>query len=187
MRAEIVDLVDVDDRVTGKALLERCLRDGLLHRAVAILVFRKDGRLVLQQRALRDHWHPGRWTLSCTGHVKTGESYTAAARRELVEELGLRAALTPLARFRVPKVRSRGVVELEIVGVFTCRTDKPLRIDRKELEKAIPVSGRSLRLKLGGRALTPDAKFLLKMSLGLVHHPKRGSLRNHPLIGRHHN
>lgn len=170
MRTELVDLVDADDRDTGTATLEQCLRDGLLHRAVAVLVFRKDGRLVLQQRALNDLWHPGRWTLSCTGHVKAGESYAAAARRELAEELGLRAILRPLAKFRVPKVRSRGLVELEIVCVFTCRTDLLMRIDKKELERAIPVSESALRLMLKGRALTPDAKFLLKKSLDLVRH-----------------
>ena len=80
---EELDLVDEEDRVVGSATIEECLVKGILHRAVAVLVIRRDGRFVLQQRSKSDLWQPGLWTLSCTGHVKGGETYASAASREL--------------------------------------------------------------------------------------------------------
>jgi len=165
---ELVDVVDSGDRVIGTASLRECLREGLLHRAVAVLVVRSDGRLVLQQRSRNDRWHPGRWTLSCTGHVKAGEDYRSAAKRELSEELGLRLGLTRLVKVLLPRIRSRGLVEWEFVTAFACWTDLPVIIDPKELERAEPVSERNLARMMKGRALTPDAKILLRSCSKLV-------------------
>ncbi|HMD78774.1 MAG TPA: isopentenyl-diphosphate Delta-isomerase, partial [Nitrososphaerales archaeon] len=64
---EEVDLVDDDDLVIGSARLSDCLAKGLLHRAVAVLVLRRTGTVVLQRRSESDLWNPGLWTISCTG------------------------------------------------------------------------------------------------------------------------
>ncbi len=164
--SEKVDLVDEQDRVVGEATLGECLRKGLLHRAVAVLVVRTDGRMLLQRRSRRDMWHPGRWTLSCTGHVKKGETYRAGARRELLEELGLRSALRPRTKLLLPPIHSHGMTEREWVSLFTSNTDLEERVDPVEVDTVEDVSIARLRQMLLGRRLTPDAKTVLGAYLG---------------------
>ena len=164
----MVDAIDIHDRKVGMATLAECLDEGLLHRAVAVLVFRKNGSLLLQRRSLSDMWHPGRWTLSCTGHVKAGESYARAARRELQEELGLRARLRLHRKILLPEIRSRGLTEWETTGVFACRSSSRVTIDRSELEEVAEVPLFRLRAMMKGRSLTPDARLILEECWGLV-------------------
>jgi isopentenyldiphosphate isomerase len=158
---EPVDLVDELDRVVGSAKLRECLERGLLHRAVAVLVLRPGGKVLLQQRSKRDAWHPGMWTLSCTGHVTRGESYRKAALRELGEELGIRPAVRESMKLLLPAMTDGRLTEREWVTLFTAESAAPVSVDPVELEgtREVPVS--ELAGLLRGRKLTPDAKILL--------------------------
>ena len=158
---EEVDLVDNKDHVVGVATIERCLREGLLHRAIAVLVKRRNGAVVLQQRSRNDSWQPGMWTISCTGHVRRGESYQQAAIRELGEELGLKSKVEEFRKFLLPPIASKGITELEWITLFTTLTDAHLTIDAVELESALEVSQHELRKVLTDWPLAPDAKIIL--------------------------
>lgn len=162
MADEVVDLVDARDRVVGSATVKQCLQGALLHRAVAVLVVRSSGKLVLQQRSRRDAWHPGLWTISSTGHVKKGEEYEAAARRELFEELGVEGSLSPVRKYRMPPFSQGELTEQEWASFFICRTDAPCTIDPVELEGVKEVTEQGLRRVLGRRSLTPDAEIILE-------------------------
>jgi len=61
----------------------------LVHRAVHVLVVNAAGELLLQKRSARKDIQPGKWDTSVGGHLEPGESYFAAALREMREELGL--------------------------------------------------------------------------------------------------
>ncbi len=159
---EEVDVVDNEDRVVGVATIDTCLREGFLHRAVAVLVKRKNGAVVLQRRSRNDSWHAGLWTISCTGHVRRGESYLQAAIRELGEELGLTSPVEESGKFLLPPISSNGLTELEWITLFTTHTDAPLTIDPVELESAAEVKQSELRKILTDWHLTPDAKIILK-------------------------
>lgn len=159
--SEVVDLVDADDDVVGSATIRKCLEEGLLHRAVAVLVVRSNGRFVLQQRSKRDLWQPGLWTISSTGHVRKGEEYKAAAQRELMEELGIGGRLEQVRKYRMPRISEKGLTEHEWVCLFTCRTDSPCQIDRGELESTKEVTEAQLRNMLDAGPLTADAKTIL--------------------------
>jgi isopentenyl-diphosphate delta-isomerase len=161
VRREQVDLVDARDRVVGSASLGECLQKGLLHRAVAIVVTRSTGRVVLQQRSKRDAWHPGKWTLSCTGHVRKGESYAEAAARELMEEIGIGADLTLMGRYLLPAMRGNGLTEREWVALFAATSDATIRIDPAELEGVKEFTPSGLKRMLSGDDLTPDSVMLL--------------------------
>jgi 16S rRNA (adenine1518-N6/adenine1519-N6)-dimethyltransferase len=87
---EYLDVVDAEDRVIGRAPRTTIHRDHLIHRGVHVLVVDEHGDILLQRRAGTVDTHPGWWDASAGGHVHSGESYRAAAERELLEELGCR-------------------------------------------------------------------------------------------------
>ena len=158
---EEVDLVNDADVVIGSAPLNVCLEKGLLHRAVAVLVSRSGGSVVLQQRSKSDLWNPGLWTVSCTGHVKKGESYRQAAARELSEELGLDSPVRPLFKFKLSPIKDRSLIEYEWTTFFSTTTDAKVTPDPQELAgvKEMPVS--ELKRRLGRGQFTEDARILL--------------------------
>ena len=88
---EYFDLVTEDDsKITGRASREECHGNpSLIHRAVRIMLFHPDGRLLLQKRSVRKKVQGGKWDAAVGGHVSSGESIADAVKRELMEELGL--------------------------------------------------------------------------------------------------
>jgi len=89
--AEIVQIVNSDnkelDAVPRSIMRER----GLIHRACYILVFNGQGQLFLQKRTETKDLYPSCWDIAAGGVVLAGESYELAAERELLEELGVKA------------------------------------------------------------------------------------------------
>lgn len=87
---EEVALVDEVGAVIGRAWRSACHGDpSLLHGVARVLVFRPDGRLILQKRSLQTETYPGLWDISVGGHMDPGESPLETARRETREELGI--------------------------------------------------------------------------------------------------
>jgi isopentenyldiphosphate isomerase len=95
---DLLPVVDERDEVVGIATRRAVHEQRLLHRAVHVCVTDPQGRLWLQRRAAAKDTYPGWWDLSATGHVDPDESYDAAARRELREELGIDAIPVFLAK-----------------------------------------------------------------------------------------
>ena len=85
---DIFDLVNLCDQVVGSSERAKVHKFNLFHRAVHILVFRPNGRLIIQQRSEKKDYDPLLWTSSCSGHVDCCEDYSTAAIRECKEELG---------------------------------------------------------------------------------------------------
>lgn len=86
---ELFDVVDEYDAVLRQATRREVHEQGLMHRAVHILVFNKNHDCLLQKRSMLKDKHPGVWDSSAAGHLDAGEDYESAARRELQEELGI--------------------------------------------------------------------------------------------------
>jgi 8-oxo-dGTP pyrophosphatase MutT (NUDIX family) len=86
---ELLDVLDGTGTVVGQATRERVHREGLSHRAVHVLVWHPDGRLLLQKRSRTKALCPGLWDTSVGGHVGAGEDSEEAARRECREEIGI--------------------------------------------------------------------------------------------------
>lgn len=94
--AELVDVVDEDDRVVATVDRRRMRAARMRHRATFVVVNRSDGRLLVHRRSdAKDLW-PGRWDLAVGGVLATGEAWDDAARRELHEELGVTGEIEPL-------------------------------------------------------------------------------------------
>lgn len=162
---EYFDVVDDRDRVVGRKPGRKCLEEGLLHRAIAILLFDERGAIYVQKRADWMGWYPGHWTLSVMGHVSSGETYHQAARRELREELGVRCRLKLIAKVKTPDWRYGDQVEREYLAVFEGHAVSP-RITFSEETK----EGRFVRFEELVRMakeqhdeLTPDSLLVLNV------------------------
>ena len=90
---EILEIVDDNNNVIGKATRGECYEKGLLHRAVNIFIYNSKGQIFLHKRSDKKLKYPGYWDLSCSEHVKPGESFEVAAKRGLQEELNVEIEL----------------------------------------------------------------------------------------------
>lgn len=152
-KSELFDIVDENDNVIGQAARSRCHGDpSLVHRVAHVLVFNGRGELLLQKRALTKDVQPGRWDTSVGGHLDPGESYLAAACREMAEELGI--AGIPLT-FMYPS-QMRNDFESENVITYLARYDGEIRFCREEIDAVRFWSAGEIEAALGTGALTPN-------------------------------
>lgn len=86
---ELVDLVDLQDRVVGQAPRSEVRAGNLLHRGVGILCRNSRGEIYVHRRTPTKDLFPHLHDMFVGGVVGSGESYEAAAAREVAEELGI--------------------------------------------------------------------------------------------------
>jgi len=164
---EQVEVVDEYDRVLYTTSLAECKSLGLIHRTVCVFVRNSDGLILLQQRSLLDDWLPGRWTVSCSGHIKAGENPEEASVRELEEELGIVAKPKFLFKELLPKITWETSIEHEIAYAFETESLGEPRINPNEVEKVqyVSQSDFSTHARSSPDDFTPDAIILLQKYL----------------------
>jgi isopentenyl-diphosphate delta-isomerase type 1 len=114
--SEMLDIVDMDDNVIGASTKESKMANGLVSRNVAIFI--RDGqRILIARRAMHKKTFPGRYDLAVCGNVAAGESYEDAARRELMEELGIGCRLTMLKKV-FNEINADGIALKYFTGIF---------------------------------------------------------------------
>jgi mevalonate kinase len=97
---ELFIVVDQNDNILGYKTRYECHHDkSLIHRTVGVLIFNRNGQLLLQKRSITKDMDPGVWAISTAGHVTKNQSYEEAAHRELKEELGIETAISPVVKF----------------------------------------------------------------------------------------
>lgn len=116
----LVDAVDETNEPVGVVARSEVFQRQANFRTVHVLVFDSAGRLLVQQLSASRDRHPLRWGSSVAGYLHAGETYEAAARRRLHEELGVDA---PVVSLGVISMADDGVTKF--VGVFTARADHP--------------------------------------------------------------
>jgi isopentenyldiphosphate isomerase len=84
-----IDFVDRDDCVIGSGTIDEARASGHIHRVARIFIYNTNGELILQKRASHMKTFPDKWDHSAAGHVDHGETYDDAAKRELMEEVGI--------------------------------------------------------------------------------------------------
>jgi len=115
--AEVI-LVNEYDEPIGTLEKMEAHRRGILHRAFSVFVFDRQGRMLLQQRALSKYHSGGLWTNACCSHPRPGEDTQAAARKRLQEELGFDTEIKPLFTFTYKAQFENGLTEHEFDHVF---------------------------------------------------------------------
>lgn len=126
---ELFDVVDERDRVIGVARRADVHANGLLHRAVHILVCRGNGEIFLQQRSMEKDSHPGKWDSSASGHLDSGEGYDEAAIRELREELGIEVG----ELVEVGSLPASEATGQEFVRIYLARHEGPFKLHPGEI------------------------------------------------------
>lgn len=130
--AEIFDVVDENDAVTGQATRGEVHAKGLLHRAIHVFAVNRRGEILLQRRSLLKDSHPGVWDSSVSGHLDAGEPYETAVVRELEEEMGI----TDVEPEEIARIRPSEATGWEHVRLYRCRYDGPVRFPCAEIEAA---------------------------------------------------
>ena len=133
MIEEQVILVDEQDNELGVMEKLEAHRIPTLHRAISVFIVNSKGEWLLQQRALDKYHSNGLWTNTCCSHPRPGESNLEAARRRLLEEMGMEAELSELFHFVYREVLDNDLTEYELDHVFVGISDQVPRINADEV------------------------------------------------------
>lgn len=97
---ELVDVVDDQGRTIATVTRREVRERHLPHRSTYILVFNRKRKIFIHLRTPTKDVFPSHWDVCVGGVVGAGESFDAAARREIAEELGLEVDPERLFAFR---------------------------------------------------------------------------------------
>lgn len=167
MAPEMVEVVSTNDDVLYTTTLDDCKSRGLLHRTVCGFLRNSKDEILLQLRSFSDDWLPGKWTVSCSGHVRAGEPIEQACVRELREELGIESSPRFLFKMLLPRITWSRFTEYEFAHVFECSSDSTPKVNAQEVEKVKFVTPAELShlLEIPSEEFTGDAIILLKRYL----------------------
>lgn len=131
--------VDADDTATGLVnRLDAHTGEGVRHRAFTALVFDREGNILLAQRSPAKRLWDTYWDGTVASHPASGESYEAAARTRLEEELGVNPSQYDDLRmtdiFEYKRYYESSGVEHEVCAVLKLTlTDRHLEPDESEV------------------------------------------------------
>ena len=118
MSIEKVILVDENDNQVGVMPKLEAHQKGLLHRAFSVFIFNSKYELLLQKRASSKYHSGGLWTNTCCSHPREGEEILDAAKRRLIEEMGIDTSLRKVHDFIYKAELDNDLTEHEFDHVF---------------------------------------------------------------------
>lgn len=159
---EWVDLVDEANRVTGRAARREVRARNLLHRGVGILCRNPGGEIYVHRRTETKDVFPGLHDMLVGGVVASGERYGHAARREILEELGIDG---PEPRFLFYHLYL-GPLNRSWIAVYEVEWDGAIRHQASEVAWGAYLSLEDLRSKLDTWEFVPDGLEIFRRYLG---------------------
>ena len=160
MSEEFVILVDKNDNPIGTEEKVKChLPDGKLHRAFTVLLFDKDGNLVLTKRAKEKMLWPGNWDGTFASHPRESETYVSSGERRMPEELGIEGKLDYLHKFEYhapyKDVGSENEICGTLIGIIN-KASEPKEIEG-EIDEIKWISAKELlsELKINSQIYCP--------------------------------
>lgn len=127
---EQVVLVDQQGRALGLQEKMQAHRDGSLHLAFSVLLYRETTQgieFLMQQRALGKYHSGGLWTNTCCSHPRQGETLEQAGLRRLTEEMGI-----------------VGLESLDDIASFVYRAELDNQLIEHELDHVLIANGAEL-------------------------------------------
>ena len=161
---EHVILVDEQDRPKGTMEKLEAHRRGELHRAFSVLVFNSKGELLIQKRAKSKYHSGGLWTNTCCSHPLPEEPVSDAARRKLMQEMGIGLQPEFAFKFQYKVSLDNDLIEHEIDHVFTGIFDGEPILNPEEAEDWKYISLDSLKedIATNGHRYTHWFKIILE-------------------------
>ncbi len=117
MKEEVILVNEADEQIGVMEKME-AHEKGLLHRAFSVFIFNDKGEMLLQQRALNKYHSGGLWTNACCSHPRPNEDTLQAAKRRLMEEMGIETPLTSKTSFTYKTAFENGLTEHEFDHIF---------------------------------------------------------------------
>ena len=133
MTEEQVVLVNERDESVGTMGKLRAHQEGALHRAFSVFLFDDQGRVLLQRRAAGKYHSAGLWTNTCCSHPRPQETIIDAAKRRLMEEMGIATEVEHRFHFIYRAALDNGLQEHELDHVLFGRFAGPAIPDPKEV------------------------------------------------------
>ena len=128
-----VILVNSNDEEIGSMEKLEAHQKGILHRAFSVFIFNDRYELLLQKRALDKYHSGGLWTNTCCSHPSPGDGLLAAAKRRLIEEMGIRAPLEIISSFIYKAAFENGLIEHEFDHILIGRYNDEVEINPMEV------------------------------------------------------
>tara|TARA_B100000768_G_scaffold147638_1_gene141271 strand:- start:11934 stop:12455 length:522 start_codon:yes stop_codon:yes gene_type:complete len=148
---ENVILVDKTDKEIGIMEKQQAHVKGLLHRAFSVFIFNDQNELLLQRRAVTKYHSGGLWTNTCCSHPRQNEKTINAAKRRLIEEMGISCVLVKQFDFIYKAKLDNNLYEHEFDHVFFGFSNNRPKINLVEVEeytyKNLKVIGKEINSK----------------------------------------
>lgn len=144
---EYFDVLDEQGNKTGKIKLRDLVhKDGNWHRTIHIWIYNNKGELLLQRRCSNKDSNPNMLSISCAGHLLSGDNSITAAVRELKEELNLVVDPKELHFIKTLKrssISSSGFIDNEFCDIYILKivnNIKKINFQKSEISEIIFVS-----------------------------------------------
>jgi len=124
---ELIEEIDWQRNVLAVHPKEELKQRMFPHKVSLVIPRAEEGKFILCRRAKDKEPFPDTWCCAVGGKVLAGESYRAAAEREMVEEVGVAEPLTRVTWFNYNQEDYQAIFE-----VFT--TEKPMPLERFQLD-----------------------------------------------------
>jgi len=158
--SELVEHVDEHDHVLGIVERDEAVRANRPHRIATTICRDREGRILVLRRASTLSRYPGCYDVMVGGAVDVGESYEAAATRELTEELGVRVPVRFLFKF----LCLEGISPIWL-GVHEAIVSEPLSPDPGEIAWQDWLTVAELREVVDERCFVPGGQKALRRYL----------------------
>lgn len=168
--SEYVILVDNNDIEVGTMAKLEAHQKGVLHRAFSIFIFNSKGEMLLQQRAFNKYHSGGLWSNACCSHPLPGENILNAAKRRLIEEMGITTNLQAIYSFTYNVKLDNELSEHEFDHVFLGICDKKPLINKEEISnwKYVTVPELMIDIEINPHSYTSWFKICLNNVLAKI-------------------
>lgn len=142
---ELLDVIDYQGVITHTATRDEVHEQGLRHRAINVIGFLPDGKMVCQKRHHTKKVNPGHLITFVSGHVQSGLSPIEAAIEEVREESGLiitEEDLVFLGITHFDMEHTNGLIDDEYVFLYALKvpTLEQLIPEENEVEEFVALS-----------------------------------------------